>query len=239
MSDSSQSAAKRAAVPTPQPAPGAEVPDDKAEATAQLTPKWRKYLTPILVLLLAAVVVATVTRSWNSWVGDRIEQVTDDAYVHGDITPLGTKVAGIVREVRVSDYQQVHKGDLLVELEDNDFQAQVAQAKAAVDAARANIEDNVRQRQLQDADIQKALAGIDQAKAQIAAAQAGKEAVETNLCGTALNASARRDCFFDFGRRSQEISISNLLAVLAGRTRSTQRPDRYGRSVAPVADCRS
>jgi membrane fusion protein, multidrug efflux system len=181
MSDSSQSAAKRAAVPTPQPAPGAEVPDDKAEATAQLTPKWRKYLTPILVLLLAAVVVVTVTRNWNSWVGDRIEQVTDDAHVSGDITPLGTKVVGIVRDVRVSDYQQVHKGDLLVELEDNDFQAQVAQAKATVDAARANIEENVRQRQLQDANIQKALAGIDQAKAQIAAAQAGKEAAEANL----------------------------------------------------------
>jgi membrane fusion protein (multidrug efflux system) len=132
-------------------------------------------------VLLALAVLITVTRNWNSWEGGHTEQVTDDAYVRGDLTPLSTKVAGIVRNVDVSDYQQVHKGDLLVELEDSDYQAQVAQARAAVEAARAAIEDNLRERQLQDARVQRAIAGIDQAKAQIAAAQAGKETVEAEL----------------------------------------------------------
>ncbi len=113
--------------------------------------------------------------------GGKVEQVTDDAYVRGDVTPLSTKVAGIVRAVDVADYQQVHKGDLLVELQDDDYRAQVDQANAAVAAARAGIEGNLRQRQLQDARIGKALAGIDQAKAQIAAAEAGKEAVQAEL----------------------------------------------------------
>jgi len=130
---------------------------------------------------LALAVLFTVTHNWNSWEGGHVEQVTDDAYVHGDLTPLSTKVAGIVRNVDVSDYQQVHKGDLLVELEDNDYQAQVAQASAGVGAGRASIENNRRQRELQDARIQRALAGIDEAKAQIAAAQAGKHAVEAGL----------------------------------------------------------
>jgi membrane fusion protein (multidrug efflux system) len=86
-----------------------------------------------------------------------------------------------VRAVDVTDYQQVHKGDLLVELQDDDYKAQVDQADAAVAAARAGIEGNLRQRQLQDVRIAKALAGIDQAKAQIAAAEAGKEAVQAEL----------------------------------------------------------
>jgi len=81
----------------------------------------------------------------------------------------------------VTDYQQVHKGDLLFELQDDDYQAQVDQAKAAVEAERAGIEENLRQRQLQDTRIAKALAGIDQAKAQIAAAEAGKDAVQAEL----------------------------------------------------------
>ena len=97
-------------------------------------------------MLLALAVLVTVTRNWNSWEGGHVEQVTDDAYVRGDLTPLSTKVAGIVRSVEVSDYQQVHKGDLLVQLEDSDYQAQVAQASAAVEAARAAIEDNLRER---------------------------------------------------------------------------------------------
>lgn len=163
------------------PAPKPEAPDKEQVAAIRPASRWQKYLTPVLVILLALAVLVTIIWNWNSWEGGHIEQVTDDAYVRGDLTPLSTKVAGIVQTVAVSDYQQVHKGQLLVELEDSDYQAQVAQASAAVEAARAAIENNLRQRQLQDARIDRALAGIDQAKAQIAAAQAGKEAVDAQL----------------------------------------------------------
>ena len=163
------------------PAPKPEGPGKEQVAVIRPASRWQKYVTPALVVLLALAVLVTVTRNWNSWEGGHVEQVTDDAYVRGDLTPLSTKVAGIVRNVAVSDYQQVHQGDLLVELEDSDYQAQVAQASAGVEAARAAIDDNLRQRELQDARIERALAGIDQAKAQIAAAQAGKDAVEAGL----------------------------------------------------------
>jgi len=73
---------------------------------------------------------------------------------------------------------------VLVQLEDQDFKAQVAQATAAVEAAKAAIENNRRQRELQDSKIQRAVAGIDQANAQIAAAQAGKEAAEADVTRT-------------------------------------------------------
>jgi membrane fusion protein, multidrug efflux system len=154
---------------------------DTDEAVPRRGARWKNYVIPIFVVLLALAVLITITRNWNAWEGGKVEQVTDDAYVRGDLTPLSTKVAGIVRAVDVADYQQVHKGDLIVELQDDDYQAQVNQAKAAVEAARAGIEENLRQRELQDTRIAKALAGIDQAKAQIAAAEAGKAAVEAEL----------------------------------------------------------
>jgi membrane fusion protein (multidrug efflux system) len=147
-------------------------------------PKWQKYVTPVVVVLLAVAVIATLTRNWNAWEGGRIEQVTDDAYVRGDVTPLSTKVAGIVQNVKVSDFQQVRKGDPLVELEDSDYLAQLAQGTAAVEAARAAIEDNRRQRQLEDARIDRALAGIDQAHAQIAAAQNAQAAAQADVVRT-------------------------------------------------------
>src|SRR5580692_9075010 len=167
---------------TPAPVPAA-VPEHATEQP-KTQPKWQKYGTPLLVALLAAAVVFTITRNWNAWEGGRIEQVTDDAYVRGDLTPLSTKVAGIVRDVKVSDYQEVHKGDLIVALDDDDYQAQVAQASAAVEAAKAAIENNRRQRELQDAKIDRALAGIDQAHAEIAAAQAGIDAAQADVVRT-------------------------------------------------------
>jgi membrane fusion protein, multidrug efflux system len=154
---------------------------DKPAASSHGDARWKKYVTPLLVVALALAVLITITRNWNAWEGGKVEQVTDDAYVRGDLTPLSTKVAGIVRTVHVADFQRVHKGDLIVELQDDDYRAQVDQANAAVEAARAAIENNRRQRELQDARIAKALAGIDQAKAQIAAAQAGTEAVAADL----------------------------------------------------------
>ena len=136
------------------------------------------------MLLLALAVIVTITHNWNGWEGGRIEQVTNDAYVRGDLTPLSTKVPGLVREVKVNDYQQVRKGDLLVQLDDDDYKAQLAQAAAGVEAAKAALENNRRQRQLQDSKIERALAGIDQANAQIAAAQAGKDAVQADVTRT-------------------------------------------------------
>src|SRR6202163_3611780 len=163
------------AVPVTKPLPPAR---DKSAAASRGRDGWKKYLTPLLVVALGLAVLVTITRNWNAWEGDKVEQETDDAYVRGDLTPLSTKVPGIVRAVDVADYQQVHKGDLLVELQDDDYRAQVDQAEAAVEAARAGVEENVRQRQLQDTRIARALAGIDQAEAQIAAAEAGKDAVQ-------------------------------------------------------------
>jgi len=170
--------------PTPQAAVNAAAPAPAGKPEPAPAKRWQKYSTPIVVVLLAVAVVATITRNWNAWEGGRVEQATDDAYVRGNLTPLSTKVAGIVKDVKVSDFQQVHKGDLLVELQDDDFKAQVAQANAAVEAAKAALENNRRQRELQDTRIQKAFAGIDQAKAQIVAAQAGKEATWADVVRT-------------------------------------------------------
>ena len=142
---------------------------------------WRRLGTPVLVLLMALAIALTLTRNWNAWEGERAEQVTNDAYVKRDLTPLSTKVIGLVREVKVNDYQRVRQGDELVLLADDDYRAQVSQALAAVDAAKAALENNRRQRELQDARIQRALAGIDQATAQIAAAEAGRDAVQADV----------------------------------------------------------
>jgi membrane fusion protein, multidrug efflux system len=173
-----------AMVPAAVTAPASTSAPQPEHAPPPERPKWQRYGTPILVVLLAAALVATITWKWNAWEGGQIEQVTDDADVRGDLTPLSTKVAGIVRDVKVSDFEQVRRGELLVELEDSDYMAQVAQATAGVEAAKAAIENNRRQRELQDARIARSLAGVDQANAQIAAAKHGEEAVQADVVRT-------------------------------------------------------
>jgi membrane fusion protein, multidrug efflux system len=229
---------------------GAQVVKPRPPDTDTTVPRqgasWQKYLTPVFVVLLALAVLITLTRNWNAWEGDKAEQVTDDAYVRGDLTPLSTKVAAIVRAVDVSDYQQVHKGDLLVELQDDDYRAQVDQAKAAVEAARAGIEENLRQRQLQDSRIAKALAGIDQAKAQIAAAEAGKEAVQAQLV-RARSERKRQEALYQTHATTEqnlEAAVSaegNLSAQLSNRDADLNQAQTMLRSseIAAEAERRS
>ena len=168
-------------VESPAPASKPQIPGKEQNAATPPTPRWQKYVTPVLVILLALAVLTTVTRKWNSFEGGTANQATDDAYIRGDVTPLSTKVAGIVSAVHVADYQPVHKGDLLVELQDNDYRAHVDQASAAVAAAKASIENNRREKQLQQAKIERALAGVSQAQAEITAAQAGIAAAQADL----------------------------------------------------------
>lgn len=204
------------------PAPSSATPPEpqKAPPTAKPRWSWLKYATPIFVLLLAAAVIITLTRDWNAWEGGRVEQKTDDAYVRGDLTPLSTKVSGIVAAVKVSDYQQVRAGDLLVQLEDDDYQAQLAQASAAVEAAKAAIENNRRQRELQDSRIEKALAGIDQAKAQIVAAEAGIIAVQADVNRTSAERTRQESLF-----ATQSATQQKLEAAVADQQRFAAQED--------------
>ena len=64
---------------------------------------------------------------------------TDDAYVNGYVTFVAPRVSGQVARVLVDDNNRVKKGDVLVELDREPYQVQVAIKQAAVDAAQANL----------------------------------------------------------------------------------------------------
>lgn len=171
-----------------QAAPIAEKPPDSNPATAVTdspSPAKRRFnfgkLVPLVVLLLAAVILFGISGGWNRWVGSRGSQRTDDAILRADITPLSTRVSGTVAQVAVSDYQQVKAGDLLVQLKDDDFQAQVAQADAGVAAAVAALENNAKQKELQTSRITQAEAGVQAAGAEIAQAGAAIQAAQADV----------------------------------------------------------
>src|SRR6516164_5761008 len=149
----------------------------------------KRWLAPATILLMSAGILVLITGNWNRWGGNRTWESTDDAYVRADLTPLSTKVAGLVAIVAVSDYQPVRQGDLLVQLRDDDFRANVQQAEAAVRSGKDALVNNERQKELQDARIAQADDGVRSAEADIAAAQAGIEAAKA----TTANAQAAID----------------------------------------------
>src|ERR1700738_5601457 len=108
---------------------------------AQRRPWSENTLVHLTVLVAAATIVGLFATQWDRWGGLAVRQVTDDAYVRGDITPLSAKIEGYVRRVPVGDFQRVKAGDLLIEIEDQDYRARAAQAEADLHGAEAAIEN--------------------------------------------------------------------------------------------------
>ena len=110
----------------------------------------------VFILVLIGALVLVVAREWDGWVGSAVLQKTDDAYLQADTTPLAAKVPGYVKHVRVQDFQRVHGGDVLVEIVDDDYRAQLDQAQANVAAAGAAIENIEQQKRLQETLVKQA-----------------------------------------------------------------------------------
>ena len=185
-----------------------------ATDSIQKRPNWaqrlRQLLVPAIILLMACLIVVIITGNWNTWASERVAQETDDAYLRADLTPLSTKVAGLVAKVAVSDYQPVKPGDLLVQLRDDDFRAQVQQADAAVAGGQDALINNRRQKELQDARIVQADEGIRAAEADIGAAEAGIDAAKSSIANAhsgidAVKADVERT---GLERRRQEALIA-------------------------------
>jgi membrane fusion protein (multidrug efflux system) len=146
----------------------------------------RALIVPVVVLVVAAALLFTIKGCWTSWEGGHAEQRTDDAYVRADLTPLSTRISGTVRKMEVGDYQAVQPGQLLVQLEDQDYAAGLAEAKAALAGAQAQLEDNHAAKGIQDVTVQNAETGVAQAEAAVNAAKAGVSAVQPDVEHTEL-----------------------------------------------------
>src|SRR5262245_12994350 len=126
-----------------------------------------------IALLIAGslAVIGAALGAWYWLAVARFHETTDNAYVEADIAAVAPKIPGYIRSLQVVDNQQVRAGDVLVIIDERDFQARVAEAQAAAAAAAAANISIDRQIDLQSSRIGQAAASVESAKAELARAQ--------------------------------------------------------------------
>lgn len=128
----------------------------------------RPSLSPktILGFLMLAAAAAAAALYWLKAV--RPFETTDNTYLKAHMSLVSPKETGYVKEVLFEDNQRVGPGDLLVVIDDHDFQARVAQAEAQAALEAAHIKTLESEKRAQNAKIR-------QEEANIAAALADSE----------------------------------------------------------------
>ena len=153
---------------------------------------WAGAAIRVFILILIGALVLVLAYEWDWWVGAATLQRTDDAYLQADTTPLAAKVPGYVNRVLVQDFQRVRGGDVLVEIVDDDYRAQLDQAQANVAAAGAAIENIEQQKRLQETLVKQAEAEIAGERGRRDALSSGNRAATNSSSGQIRRHTATR-----------------------------------------------
>ncbi|MEL6247820.1 MAG: efflux RND transporter periplasmic adaptor subunit [Cyanobacteria bacterium J06648_16] len=111
--------------------PSSEVPDSSARAFPKLDKRVWRILIPLSGIALGVSL-------WGTFFWPRLDSttLTLSGRIEGYETDVATKVSGRIEQVSVREGAQVQRGELMVQLDDAELQAQQQQATARLDAAR-------------------------------------------------------------------------------------------------------
>lgn len=145
---------------------GATVAEGKPEGAAVIKPPagGRNRRVGVIVkrvatgLVLGAMLIFGGKYGWGYWTWSQGHESTDNAFIDGHIAQVSPRVTGHVAKVFVEDNQLVKAGDVLFELDGEDYQALLDEATSKEVGAKA--------------DLAAALSVVEQARAQVTVVQA-------------------------------------------------------------------
>ena len=154
-----------------------------AESRAQVAlqqPRTKRWfiLVPLLVLTIGLGCYFGV--QW--WLYSLHHVYTDDARVKGTLITISAEVAGRLVTLAVEEGQRIRQGDLLAQLQQDEYQAQVALHSAALEAAQSQLAsaeaDLALTRTLAEGQIQRSDAVLGTSRSQLAEAEKGAKLEE-------------------------------------------------------------
>src|SRR5260370_16756782 len=138
------------------------------------------------------------------WLRARPFEDTAHARVDGNITAVSPRVPGTVTAVHGEDNQQLKEGDLLVELDPADLQVALAQARAAVAQAVAQLKAEQPEVSITQTSN---LASVQTAQDEVANAEADLEAAQRDVDQAEAN-----NRFAQLQKaRAQQLVVSNTI----------------------------
>lgn len=128
-------------------------------------------LAPWLACAVVIGAVAYTVSSWDAWTSDRPAQSTQNAFVKSEPAVLSARVGGYVRGLPVADYQAVKAGDIIAEIESDDYAVRVQAAEASLAKEQAVLDNLGNEEAEQCAAIEQAQASLRASEARLTQSQ--------------------------------------------------------------------
>ena len=198
--------------PPPSPPPASGNGSSSAAVSGQRVEKSSK--KKLVLPIVGVVALILLFWAFQKFTYSRSHQSTDNAQVDGHIVPVLAKVGGFVKTVNVDENDRVKTGQLLVQLEDNDYRVRLQQAQADLAAAEATAGGNGFAGQAQ-AQVQSAAGQRAALDAQIGAARANANKADADLA-RARELAAKQIISkqqLDAALAAADVAHANLLAA--------------------------
>jgi membrane fusion protein (multidrug efflux system) len=174
-------------------------PNPRPSQPAIMKSRAPRWLRAFFVVALLLVVVAGVGLYYFRFLAPY--ESTDDATIEGNVTPVAPQIAGRVVRLLVDDNQEVKQGDLLLEINPNDYQVKLERAQADLTAAKSQLEQADAQFTVDQAKVKEERANIIATEAEAKRAEAdskryqavgslGVSESQLELAGTQASSSA-------------------------------------------------
>jgi multidrug resistance efflux pump len=157
---------------------------DDRDASASFAPESRppakhRIRTAFSFLITLAAVGLAGLLAWTMWGVYMGTPWTRDATVRAYVVTIAPEVAGRIAELPVVDNKYVHKGDLLILIDQTNYKIAVSQAEAGVQQAEASAQNVDAQIEVQKAQVKASQANLDQQQAALKFAQEQASRYET------------------------------------------------------------
>ena len=133
------------------------------------------------ILLVGCAGALLVLHAWRLPPFQDGVEVTENAYVRGQVTVISPQLAGYVTEVAARDFQTVKAGDVLVRIDDRIFAQKLRQAQASLAIQRANLANSTQNQRAAEARIRSGEAQVVGTAATLETAEANSRRVEALL----------------------------------------------------------
>lgn len=142
---------------------------EQPTAIAPVTPPPSKLIptakrTLILMFLVLIIGIGIILWAWKIGPFNSAVESTDNSYIKGKTTVLSSQINGYVKDVLVSDFDHVKKGQVLMHIDATTYDQKVTQAEAGVDQAKNNLSNQSQNIAQRKADIVAAEAKVEQAR---------------------------------------------------------------------------